>query len=113
MLITRFSANVLIVIECVHLFVQPSSALKLDVMFKDKTVEFCLVVFGSPNKVHQMFVAGEDQSFIGSEGHDLITGLVDLICCYYAYYVAFPVKKWKGACYSHKTFFCYQIKMYI
>ena len=59
-------------------------------MFKVKTAEFCLVVFGSQDKVHQMFFAGEDQSFIENEIHYLITGLVDLICCYYAYYVAFP-----------------------
>ena len=58
-------------------------------VFTDKMVEF-RVVIGSPDEVHQMFVAGEDQSFIESEGHDLITGLVDLICCYYAYRVAYP-----------------------
>ena len=59
-------------------------------MFKDKMVEFRVVVIGLPDEVHQMFVAGEDQSFIESEGHDLITGLVDLICCYFAYHVAYP-----------------------
>lgn len=64
--------------------------MKPDIMFKDKQVEFRLVVIGSPEEVHQMFVAGEDQPFIETEGIDLVKGLVDLISCYYAYHVAYP-----------------------
>lgn len=48
------------------------------------------MVIGSPDEVYRMLVAGEDQSFIESEDHHLITDLVDLICCYYAYVVAYP-----------------------
>lgn len=63
--------------------------MKPDNMFKDKLVEFRLVVVGSPGDVHQQFIAGEDKSFVECDGVDLIQGLIDLISSYYVFDVAY------------------------
>jgi hypothetical protein len=58
-------------------------------LFEDKTVQFKLVVLGTPDDVLQTFVSGEDQAFFESST-DLLEALVDVISRYYVFHINYP-----------------------
>jgi hypothetical protein len=58
-------------------------------LFEDKTVQFKLVVLGTPDDVLQTFVSGEDQAFFESST-DLLEALVDVISRYYGFHINYP-----------------------
>ena len=63
----------------------------MDSMVKDKLVQFRLLCIGCPEDVRQLMIIGENKVFVECQlGTSLISGLIDLICAYYAFDVMYP-----------------------
>ena len=72
-------------------------------MFKDKLVEFKLVILGIEEDFLQAFASGEDEC-ISETSTNLLEALVDLISAYYVFDVSYA-ESISGCCASCKILF--------